>query len=169
MSEQQAPAQPVPPSVWRDPWHFLAFGLGSGTLPKAPGTWGSLIALPFVPLWQLLSGWSYPLLLVVLTLFGCWLCGKVARELGVHDHEGIVWDEMVGIWITFWLAPPGLVWLLVGFVAFRVLDICKPWPIRWLDVNVRGGVGIMVDDVLAGVIAWLVVQGLHIGWGHLVG
>ncbi|EHK70589.1 phosphatidylglycerophosphatase A [Pseudomonas psychrotolerans L19] len=169
MSEQQAPAQPVPLSVWRDPWHFLAFGLGSGTLPKAPGTWGSLIALPFLPLWQLLGGWSYPLLLVLLTVFGCWLCGKVARELGVHDHEGIVWDEMVGIWITFWLAPPGLIWLLVGFVAFRVLDICKPWPIRWLDVNVRGGVGIMVDDVLAGILAWLVVQGLHIGWGHLVG
>ena len=106
---------------------------------------------------------------MLLTVFGFWLCGKVARELGVHDHEGIVWDEMVGIWITFWLAPPGLIWLLVGFVAFRVLDICKPWPIRWLDVNVRGGVGIMVDDVLAGILAWLVVQGLHIGWGHLVG
>ena len=90
MSEQQAPAQPVPLSVWRDPWHFLAFGLGSGTLPKAPGTWGSLIALPFLPLWQLLGGWSYPLLLVLLTVFGCWLCGKVARELGGESWRGLM-------------------------------------------------------------------------------
>ncbi len=105
--------------------------------------------MPFLPLWQLLGGWSYPLLLVLLTVFGFWLCGKVARELGVHDHEGIVWDEMVGIWITFWLAPPGLIWLLVGFVAFRVLDICKPCQSAgWMSMSAAAS-AIMVDDVLA--------------------
>lgn len=99
----QAPAQPVPPSVWRNPWHFLAFGFGSGTLPKAPGTWGSLVAIPFIPLWQMLPDWGYWLMLGVTMLFGFWLCGKVADDLRVHDHEGIVWDEMVGMWITLWL------------------------------------------------------------------
>ncbi len=156
----QAPATPAPPSVWSNPWHNLAFGFGSGTLPKAPGTWGSLVALPFVPLWQLLPDWGYWLLLGVAMLFGCWLCGKVARDLGVHDHEGIVWDEMVGIWITLWLVPEGWYWLLAGFVVFRVMDIAKPWPISWVDRKVHGGLGIMLDDVLAGVAAWLVMQGL---------
>lgn len=156
----QVPASPVSPSVWTNPWHNLAFGLGSGTLPKAPGTWGSLVALAFVPLLQALSPWLYGALLVVAAVFGCWLCGKVARDLGVHDHEGIVWDEFVGIWITLFLAPPGLGWLLLGFVAFRVLDIAKPWPIRWADRHVEGGLGIMLDDLLAGIGAWGVVQGV---------
>ncbi|PZP24876.1 MULTISPECIES: phosphatidylglycerophosphatase A [Pseudomonas] len=155
----QAPTQPVPHSVWSDPWHFLAFGFGSGTLPKAPGTWGSLIALVFVPLWHLLPVWGYAALLVATTLFGIWLCGKVADDLRVHDHEGIVWDELVGIWITFWLAPDGWAWLLLGFVAFRLFDIFKPGPIGWLDRHLQGGLGIMLDDVLAGVFAWAVVQG----------
>ena len=105
----QVPAENVPPSVWRNPWHFLAFGFGSGTLPKAPGTWGSLVAVPFIPLWQMLPDWGYWLMLGLTMLFGVWLCGKVADDLGVHDHEGIVWDEMVGMWITLWLVPEG--WL----------------------------------------------------------
>jgi len=146
--------------VWSNPWHNLAFGFGSGLMPKAPGTWGSLVALPFVPLWQLLPGWGYLLMLGLTMLFGVWLCGKVARELGVHDHEGIVWDEFVGIWITFWLVPEGWYWLLLGFVVFRVMDIAKPWPISWVDRHIHGGVGIMLDDILAGVAAWVVMQGL---------
>ena len=92
--------------------------------------------------------------------------GKVADDLRVHDHEGIVWDEMVGMWITLWLVPEGWWWLLIGFVVFRIVDILKPWPISWVDRNVHGGVGIMLDDVLAGVFAWLVMQGLVWGWVH---
>ena len=149
-----------PPSVWRNPRHFLAFGFGSGTLPKAPGTWGSLVALPFMPLLQLLPVWGYLLVLGLSTLFGIWLCGRVAEDLGVHDHEGIVWDEIVGMWITLWLVPAGWQWLLLGFLLFRFFDILKPWPISWLDRHMHGGLGIMIDDVLAGVFAWLVLQGL---------
>ena len=156
-------ANKAPPSVWRNHWHFIAFGFGSGTLPKAPGTWGSLLALGFVPLWQLLPAWGYGLMLVVTTLFGCWLCGKVARDLGVHDHGGIVWDELVGVWITLWLVPAGWQWLLLGFVLFRLFDIVKPWPIRWIDRHVHGGLGIMLDDVLAGVFAWLSLQLIILG------
>ncbi|WP_312936485.1 phosphatidylglycerophosphatase A [Pseudomonas sp.] len=156
----QVPAAFVPPSVWRTPWHFIAFGFGTGTLPRAPGTWGSLVALPFMPLWWLLPAWGYGLMLLVSMLFGIWLCGKVARDLRVHDHEGIVWDEIVGIWITLWLAPAGWQWLLTGFVLFRFFDILKPWPISWIDKHVPGGLGIMLDDILAGVFAWSGVQAL---------
>jgi phosphatidylglycerophosphatase A len=134
----QVPAEFVPPSVWRNPWHFIAFGFGSGTLPKAPGTWGSLVAIPFIPLWQMLPDWGYWLLLGVSMLFGFWLCGKVANDLRVHDHEGIVWDEIVGMWITLWLVPEGWQWLLAGFLMFRFFDI-SPWPIRWIDRHVHGG------------------------------
>lgn len=148
----------TPPSVWRDPWHFIAFGFGSGALRPAPGTWGTLVGLACVPLLQSLPAWGYLAVIVLGALFGCWLCGKVSRDLGVHDHGGIVWDEIVGIWITCWLAPAGWPWLLAAFVLFRLLDIAKPWPIRWADRHVHGGTGIMLDDLLAGVGAWALLQ-----------
>lgn len=160
----QAPARPVPPTIWNDPWHNLAFGFGSGALPKAPGTWGSLVGLPFLYVWALLPGWGYIGMLLAAMVFGAWLCGRVTRELGVHDHEGIVWDEMVGIWITFWLVPVEPLWLLVGFAVFRLMDIAKPWPISWVDRHVHGGFGIMLDDVLAGVAAWGVMQVFVWAW-----
>lgn len=159
MSKPERP-DVAPDSIWRDPWQFIAFGFGSGAMRKAPGTWGTLVGLLFVPLLQLLPDWGYALILLLGSLFGCWLCGKVSRDLGVHDHGGIVWDEIVGIWITCWLAPPGWPWLLAGFLLFRLLDIWKPWPIRWADRHVHGGVGIMLDDLLAGVGAFLLLQGL---------
>jgi phosphatidylglycerophosphatase A len=156
----------VPPSVWRNPWHFLAFGLGSGAMRKAPGTWGTLVGLAAVPLLQLLPHWGYGLVLVLGSLFGIWLCGKVARELGVHDHPGIVWDEFVGIWITLWLAPAGWGWMLLGFLLFRLFDILKPWPISWVDKRVHGGLGIMLDDILAGVAACLALHAVVWVWAN---
>ena len=150
----------VPSSVWRNPVHFLAFGLGSGAVPWAPGTFGTLAA---VPLWYLLA--QLPLstyLLLVLAAFalGCWLCQRTSEDIGVHDHGGIVWDEFVGLWLTLILVPDGWPWLLAGFVLFRFFDILKPWPIRWADRRVGGGLGIMLDDVLAALYAWLVLQGM---------
>lgn len=93
------------PRVWRNFWHFLAFGFGSGLARKAPGTWGTLAAMPFVPWLQQIELFAALALIVLAALFGVWLCGKVARDLGVHDHGGIVWDEFVGIWITLVLLP----------------------------------------------------------------
>ena len=145
------------PQVWSNFWHFLAFGFGTGLARKAPGTWGTLAGLVFVPLLQLVS---LPLALAVIaaaSVFGVWLCGKVADDLGVHDHGGIVWDEIVGIWITLVLFPAHWGWWLAGFVAFRFFDILKPWPIRALDRRLGGGLGIMLDDILAGVCAALVL------------
>lgn len=153
------PTEPgLPRPDWRNPVHLLAFGFGSGAAPRAPGTAGTLLAvLLYLPMASL--SWPVYLLVIVTTgLAGIWLCGKTAREMGVHDHGGIVWDEFVGFWITMFLAPPGWLWILFGFVLFRLLDILKPWPIKWIDKHVGGGIGIMLDDVLAGIMAALCIQ-----------
>ncbi len=146
--------------IWQDPWHFLAFGFGLGDMPFMPGTFGTLAAVPFC---FLLTKLSLPLYLgfVVLTfVLGCWLCGRCSLALGVHDHGGIVFDEMVGFWITLCAVKVTWLNLLLGFVLFRFFDILKPWPIKWCDKQLTGGFGIMFDDVLAGVMAWLCLFGL---------
>lgn len=152
----------MPPTarLLRHPVHFLSLGFGSGLAPKAPGTFGTLAA---VPLYWLLSDATlllYLAVVIVAAALGIWLCGYTARALGVHDHPAIVWDEVVGYFITMLAAPAGWQWLLLGFVLFRLFDILKPWPIRWIDRHVHGGFGIMLDDVLAGAMAWLVLQGI---------
>lgn len=143
-----------------DPRHFFALGMGSGLSPKAPGTLGTLVAVPLYLLLQGLPLWSYLLLVLAAFLLGVWLCEVTARNLGVHDHPGIVWDEFVGYWLTMAAAPQGWQWLVLGFVLFRLFDIVKPWPIRQADRHLGGGFGIMFDDVLAGVYAWLVLKAL---------
>lgn len=154
-------ANSAPASVWRNPIHFLAFGLGSGAAPKAPGTFGTLAAVPlFIWFLQDLSAMAYLAVLVVTSLVGIYLCGKTSKDMGVHDHAGIVWDEFVGFWITMWLAPAGWFYIALGFVLFRLFDILKPWPISWVDKNVHGGFGIMLDDILAGVMSFIVLQAL---------
>lgn len=141
-----------------NPVHFLAFGFGSGLIPKAPGTAGTLVAiLPW--LWlsqQNLS--TYLIILATAILFGIYLCDKTSKNLGVVDHPGIVWDEFCGLWLTMVAIPATWYWLVLGFLLFRFFDIIKPWPINWLDKNVPGGLGIMLDDLLAAVYAWLVLQ-----------
>jgi len=165
-SQQESPSAEHPgtrPDL-RNPVHLLAFGFGSGLSPKAPGTAGTLVALLlYLPLSQL-SFWSYLLVVVAAVIVGIWLCGATSRDLGVHDHGGIVWDEFAGFWITMIAAPSGLVWVLLGFVLFRLLDILKPWPIKWVDAHVHGGLGIMLDDVLAGIMAALCLQAIWILW-----
>jgi len=148
----------APPSVFRNPIHFLAFGLGSGAAPFAPGTFGTLAAVPLYLLFaQLPMGW-YLLLLIAAFGIGIYLCERTAKDLGVHDHGGIVWDEFVGYWITMVAAPSEWWWLVVGFVLFRFFDILKPFPISWLDKHIHGGLGIMLDDAVAGTFAWLCLQ-----------
>lgn len=149
------------PQVWRNFWHFLAFGFGSGLARKAPGTWGTLAGLVFVPGLQLLSLPLALLIILLAAIFGIWLCGKVADDLGVHDHGGIVWDEIVGIWLALVLLPATWGWWLGGFVVFRFFDILKPWPISVLDRKLGGGFGIMADDLVAGVLAALVLLGVQ--------
>ena len=142
----------------RSPTLLLAFGFGSGLSPKAPGTFGTLMALPFWWLLQPLPPLWYLGVVAVATVVGFYLCGAASRALGVHDHGGIVWDEMVGYWLTMFMAPAGWGWALYGFALFRLFDIAKPPPIGWVDRRVHGGVGIMLDDILAAVYAALILQ-----------
>lgn len=155
------PSPLTPRSVWSTPTHFLAFGCGAGAMPFAPGTFGTLLfALPvYLLVKDLPLGW-YLALVAGLLILGLWLCGATARDLGVHDHPGIVWDELVGFLITLIAAPPGWGWVLLGFLLFRLFDIWKPWPISYLDRNLKGGAGIILDDALAGLFGFLVLQGL---------
>ena len=144
--------------ILSNPIHCLAFGFGSGLAPKAPGTFGTLLAVPLYLLLSQLSLLPYMLVVVIAFAVGIYLCGRTATDLGVHDHPGIVWDEFVGFWITMIAAPAGWLWVVIGFILFRLFDIWKPWPIRFFDKNVESGLGIMIDDVLAGLYALLVLQ-----------
>lgn len=140
-------------AFFKHPVHWLALGFGTGLVPKAPGTAGTLAALPFI----LLTA-SQPLMvkllaLLLLCISGIWLCGKSAELLGVHDHGAIVWDEIAGYYLTALFIPVSALGLLLGFIVFRIFDILKPWPIRQLDAQVHGGLGIMLDDLVAGLLA----------------
>ena len=140
------------------PSGFLAYGLGSGLAPWAPGTFGTLAAVPFALLLKGLALPGYLLLLCGLFILGVAVCGRASERLGHHDPGGIVWDEFVGYWITMWAVPFDWLWVIIGFFVFRIFDIAKPWPIGWLDKHARGGFGIMIDDVAAGVMAYGVSQ-----------
>lgn len=146
------------PRLLKSPVQLLAFGFGSGLSPKAPGTAGTLLAVPIYLLIAPLPLWLYTALVLLAAVLGVWICGVASRELQVHDHPGIVWDEFVGYWITMWALPASLLWIIAGFIVFRVFDILKPWPVRALDREVGGGLGIMLDDILAGVMACLTLH-----------
>lgn len=147
-----------PRQVFTHPVHFLAYGFGAGLSPKAPGTFGTVAAIPI----YLLLAWSGPAMylvfLAVALVAGVFICGYTARQLGVDDPSPVVWDEVVGYLITMLWVPVGVLWMLAGFLLFRLLDIWKPWPIRWLDRNVKGGLGIMLDDVAAGIFACVLLN-----------
>lgn len=153
----------INPHVYRNWRHLLAFGFGSGLARQAPGTWGTLAAMPFCcALWWWLPLWAFALALLAMAMLGVLVCERVAQDLGVHDHGGIVWDEWVGYGIALLALPPDWYWPLLAFVAFRVFDIAKPWPISRIDENVHGGLGIMLDDMLAGVLACVALHALRL-------
>ncbi len=147
-----------PAVIFTDPVHFLAFGFGAGLSPWAPGTAGSVVGLLIYLLLAGLSDLVFISVVLFLFVVGVWICGRSSKKLGVHDHGGIVWDEIVGILIALFHVPLSIPWLVTGFLLFRLFDIVKPWPIKWLDKRVDGGFGIMIDDVLAGVFAFLILQ-----------
>ncbi|QIQ20696.1 phosphatidylglycerophosphatase A family protein [Zophobihabitans entericus] len=144
-----------------NPTHLLAVGLGSGLSPVSPGTMGSLVAIPIWLLFYHVAPVYYWIIIAVATIYGCWICDKTAKDMGTHDHGGIVWDEFVGMWITLFFIPQfSVFWIVIAFAAFRLFDIVKPWPIRWFDRHVHGGIGIMVDDIVAAVFSSAVVWAL---------
>ena len=146
------------------PSGLLAFGFGSGLSPFAPGTMGTLVAIPFIFALKSLGTPGFWIVLLLLFLLGIWLCDQVSRKLGVHDHGGIVWDEMVGYWLSMAFVPLQWQWLLAAFVLFRFFDIVKPWPIRQLDQKVSGGFGIMIDDIVAALFTIIILAVLQYLW-----
>lgn len=137
-------------AAFSGPSGFLAFGFGSGLAPVAPGTAGSLVGLAFMPFLYVLPLWWLVSVILLAFFYGIYICRVTTEQLGVHDHGGIVWDEIVGIQLLLLALPVNWKTLLLAFLLFRVFDILKPWPISWLDSKVKGGLGIMLDDVLAG-------------------
>jgi len=140
--------------TWRflfsHPAHMLAFGFGSGLAHKAPGTFGTLVAFPMY--WYLaprLSDAVFLLVLIWAFAFGVWVCDITGNALGVADHGGIVWDEIVAFVLVLFFTPSGWYWSLLAFLLFRFFDIAKPAPIRYFDSNWHGGLGVMFDDLLA--------------------
>lgn len=150
--------------VFGSPSGFLAFGFGSGLSPFAPGTMGTLVAIPFLFALKALGTQGFWVALVLLFLLGVQLCGSVSRKLGVHDHGGIVWDEMVGYWLSAAFVPLQWPWLLAAFLLFRFFDIFKPWPIRQIDKKVSGGFGIMIDDVVAALFTVVILASFQSFW-----
>lgn len=141
------------------PAGWVATVLGAGLSPQAPGTAGSLVAL--LPWWFLLRNLSPGVYVAVLAagfVLGVWACGVCDRRLGLHDQGALVWDEVIGMWIALLVAPPQWWWMMVGFVLFRLFDIWKPWPVSWADRRVHGGLGVMLDDLVAGLYALVVLQ-----------
>lgn len=147
--------------VMRQPVLFLAFGFGSGLAKKAPGTFGTVAAIPVYLLAIQFNFIIYSLLTLMASVVGVWICGKAADILGEHDFGGIVWDEIAGYLVTMWFVSFSWQNVALGFVLFRIFDIIKPWPIKWIDEKVSGGFGIMLDDIIAGVFAGLILLYLN--------
>ena len=150
----------VNPALLFNPIHFLSLGFGSGLSPYAPGTAGTLAAIPLFWLMAPLSLELYLGLVVVLFILGVFLCQQTTDKLGSHDHSAIVWDEVVGYLLTMVTVPFDWRWVILGFFLFRVFDVWKPWPVRLMDRRVGGGLGIMLDDVGAAVYAALSLQAI---------
>ena len=153
------PKVKIPVQFLKNPLHFLSLGFGSGLLPVAPGTFGTLAAIPVYLIMTSLTLPVYLFVTAIAFILGVYLCGYTSRALGVHDHSGIVWDEIVGFMVTMIAVPNETGWIVAGFLLFRLFDILKPWPIKWVDTHLQGGFGIMFDDLLAGIFA---LVGLHL-------
>ena len=146
-------------ALLRHPFGWIASGFGSGFSPVAPGTAGTIAAL--LPWWLWLRELPlayYAAAVVIAFAIGVWASSWVVRRSGVSDPQVVVWDEFIGVWISLFAAPAGWVWMLAGFALFRLFDIWKPWPVRWADRKVGGGLGVMLDDVIAGIYALVVMQ-----------
>ena len=147
----------------RHPIHFLALGFGTGLAPKAPGTAGTLAAIPLVWLALQTGTWGYLAITLLVVVSGVGICAFTAKAMGEHDSPAIVWDEIAGYMVAFIGLPWNWQTIIAVFVLFRLFDIVKPGPIGWCDRNLKGGLGIMADDVVAGVATGLVIQLGYVG------
>jgi len=136
--------------LFSHPAHFFSLGFGTGLMPRGPGTAGTLVAFPLYWLIAPQLNDNFFMLFLILAFFiGVKICDKTSRSLGVEDHGGIVWDEIVAFMLVLFFTPEGIYWQVFAFVLFRFFDIVKPQPIKYFDQNLQGGLGVMFDDILA--------------------
>ena len=145
-------------SIWTNPIHFIASGFGAGSMPIAPGTFGTAMAIPLVLILAKFPLWIYLIASCLYILIAIWACDKTAKDWGVADPGPTASDEVAGFLVTMCAIKPTFMALLIGFVLFRILDIWKPFPIRWFDRNIHGGLGIVLDDVVAGVFSAVILH-----------
>ena len=149
--------------LFAHPAHLIAFGFGTGLAPKAPGTVGTLLGLPLF--WLVVAvAQDLPnqiIFLIATFLLGIWACGRTGRTLGIADHGGMVWDEIVAFALVMLFTPAGWLWMALAFALFRLFDILKPWPIRLADTHFKSGFGVMFDDLLAALYAIAIIKGLQ--------
>ena len=148
----------VPRSIWRNPIHFFACGFGVGAFPWVPGTIGTLLAVPIAFFLAQLGWWWYLGITLLYTLAAIYACDRTARDWGVADPPATISDEIAGYLFAMIGLPTTWPWLLAAFVLFRFFDIVKPGPIGWSDRHVHGGLGIVLDDVLSGVVVCVLLQ-----------
>lgn len=136
------------------PAHMLACGFGSGLAPVASGTFGTLAAWPlYLLIKPSFSDAAFAVFLLIAFAIGSLACQRTGRDLGVPDHGAIVWDEIVAFWLVLWVTPPDFLWQLAAFFAFRLFDVFKPPPARWVDIHMKNGFGVMLDDLIAAIFA----------------
>lgn len=160
------PVLPTWPWLLRHPVCWLGFGFGSGLAPKAPGTFGTLPALPLAALWLCLRlpWWQNLIMAIVLFVVGIFICGHTEKVLRRPDYGGIVWDEIAAMMLILFFTPAGWLWWLAAFAVFRFFDALKPWPISWFDARIHGGLGIMLDDLIAALMSLMVLKLFGLLW-----
>lgn len=161
-ANQLKKSQPLPNTIWTNPTHFMASGFGLGLLPWTPGTWGTLLAIPFIWLLSDLRWWEYVTVLLVITLLGIAILEKTSQDMKLHDHPGLVLDETIGFMWAMTAIPLHWPWVLAGVCLFRFFDIWKPGPIQWLDRHGQGGFGMVIDDLAAAAATWLVLKAVQV-------
>lgn len=150
--------EPAPESIWQNPWHFIACGFGAGAFPIFPGTIGTLVGIPIVLLFSKMALAYYLAGCIILFLIAVYLCGKTNNDFGTQDHPAAVLDEIATFPVAMIGIPTHWYFLAIAFVLFRIFDIIKPGPIRWVDRHVHGGFGVVCDDLLAALATLLILH-----------
>lgn len=147
-----------------DAKQFIAKGFGLGDLPIVPGTWGTVGGVILYLILVLFSWHIYLLSTIAMFILGCWLCEEVSHNTKTHDHPSVVWDEIVGYCISMIGVPFGIGYIIAGFILFRIFDILKPWPIGEIDQKMKNGVGMMLDDAVAGLVVCFLLNTYAYVW-----
>ncbi|MFV9989116.1 MAG: phosphatidylglycerophosphatase A [Coxiella endosymbiont of Dermacentor nuttalli] len=148
----------VPRSIWTNPVEFVSCGFGVGAMPWMPGTFGTMLGVVFYFFLSQFSLFTYSIITFILFMFGVIICDITNRHFGTFDHPATVWDEVVGFLFVMIAIPKIWYFILMGFILFRTFDIWKPCPIRWLERNIKGGFGVMIDDIMAALYAWITLN-----------